>query len=255
MIFLSNSEFIARPLSLSINGLSPLGLFLGKGNQGLEIGVFSSNLKPTSSMLQQAFKERKAGRASPVLIVVIYTKGVYLCGVGGEQPPIFHCNDESHAERLCEGALKLPDRNAAIRFLVHAMPSLETQLPGVANQGLLSLHELINGTRIRPDWDKAMLRAKQVMGKSKKELIAALGFNSHPLDNLTELLSVGEDRTALAVLLTEDEVPEVGVGRFNNISPISYALTKADKERLPWVVMIQGDRVRLYNTKNIGNTI
>ena len=33
---------------------------------------------------------------------------------------------------------------------------------------------------------------------------------------------------------------------------MSYALAKADKEHLPWVVMVQGERVRLYNTKNVG---
>ena len=78
MLFLSNTDFTPRPFSLNIKGLSPLGLFLGQGNQGLEICIFSSQLKPTSGMLQQAFKDRKAGRASPVLIVVIYNKGVYL---------------------------------------------------------------------------------------------------------------------------------------------------------------------------------
>ena len=40
--------------------------------------------------------------------------------------------------------------------------------------------------------------------------------------------------------------------RFNNISPITYALTKSESEKVPWVLMIQGDRLRLYNTKNIG---
>ncbi len=132
------------------------------------------------------------------------------------------------------------------------MPSLETRLPGITNEGLLSLHELTHGTRNRADWASAVKQAQSVLGKSKKELLTALGFTCQRLDNLTELLSAGEEKTALAILLNEDEVPEIGTGRFNNFSPISYALTKADKERLPWVVMIQGDRVRLYNTKNIG---
>ena len=39
---------------------------------------------------------------------------------------------------------------------------------------------------------------------------------------------------------------------FNNISHITYALTKSESEKVPWVLMIQGDRLRLYNTKNIG---
>ena len=225
---------------------------MGQGSQGLEIAVLSSSLKPLTGSLQKAFKDRKGGRASPVLIVVTHPEGASLCGTGGDQPPVFHAQDISQAERLCNSVLSLPDRNAAIRFLADAMPSLETQLPGISNEGLLSLHELTHGTRNRSDWGPAVERAKSVLGKSKKELLNALGFTCQRMDNLTELLSAGEERTALAVLLNEDEVPEIGTGRFNNLSPISYALTKADKERLPWVVMVQGDRVRLYNTKNIG---
>ena len=252
MTFLADSEFIPRPLTLHIQGLTPKSLFLGKGSQRLEVALFTAAEKPVAGVLQQAFKERKDGRASPVLIVVAHPGGTSLCGTSGDQPPVFHCADASQAERLCQSALQLPDRNTAIRFLADAMPSLETPLPGIANEGLLSLHELTHGTRNRSDWSASMERAKQILGKSKRALIEALGFSSQRLDNLTELLSAGEERTALAVLLNEDEVPEIGSGRFNNVSPISYALTKADKERLPWVVMIQGDRVRLYNTKNIG---
>ena len=252
MEFLEHTEFTVRPLNLNINSLSSYGLYVGQGNQGLEIVALTSTTKPTSGILQQAFQARRAGRAAPVLVVVLHPEGASLCGTGGDQPPIFNCSDTNQAKRLCETALKLPDRNAAIRFLADAMPSLETPLPGIANEGLLSLHELTHGTRSRSDWGKASERAQQVLGKSSHDLIDALGFNSERLDNLTELLTAGEERTALAVLLNEEEVPEIGAGRFNNVSPISYALTKADKERLPWVVMVQGDRVRLYNTKNIG---
>lgn len=252
MTFLEDSEFTPRPLNLNIQGLTPSGLFLGQGNHGLEVAAFTSNDRPAPGVLQQAFKDRKARRASPILIVVVHAMGVSLCGTSGDQPPTFHFTDVNQAERLCQSALRLPDRNAAIRFLADAMPSLETQLPGITNEGLLSLHELTHGTRNRRDWGPAVTQARSVLGKSKKELLTALGFTFKRLDNITELLSAGEERTALAVLLNEDEVPEVGAGRFNNLSPISYALTKADKERLPWVVMVQGDRVRLYNTKNIG---
>ena len=252
MTFLENSEFTARPLNLNVQGLSSQELFLGNGSNALEVAVFSATAKPTTGALQQAFKDRKAGRASPILVVVLHPEGASLCGVSVEHPPVFHCDDASQAGRLCESALKLPHRNAAIRFLTEAMPSLETALPGITNGGLLSLHELTHGTRNRADWSASKTRAEQILGKSERELITALGFTSKRIDNLTELLLHDEERTALAVLLNDDEVPEIGAGRFSNVSPISYALTKADNENLPWVVMIQGDRVRLYNTKNIG---
>lgn len=207
---------------------------------------------PPRDILQKAFKDRKARRASPVLIVVTHSEGASLCGPSGDHPLVYHAKDVSQAERLCESALNLPDRHAAIKFLADALPSLETELPGIVNEGLLSLHELIHGTRAREDWSGAVTKAKVALNKLKNDPIAALGFTSKPLDNLTALLYAGEKRTALAVLLKEGEIPEVGAGRFNNISPVSYALTKADKESLPWVVVIQDERIRLYKTKNDG---
>ena len=50
------------------------------------------------------------------------------------------------------------------------------------------------------------------------------------------------------LLLREEESPEAGSDRFNNLSPVSYALKKADDENLPWVILTQGSRVRLYAT-------
>ena len=85
--------------------------------------------------------------------------------------------------------------NAAIRFLSDAMPSFQTQLPGITNEGLLSLHELTHGVKKRSDWESASAKAKSVLGKSKKELLTALGYTVERLDNLTELLSIDEGRT------------------------------------------------------------
>ena len=252
MNFLDKSAFRPRAFSLSVKGLSPKEMFLGQGSQGLEVVVFSSESKPGTVILHKAHKERKGGRASPILVVVIHSQGASLCGTGGDQPPIFHTKDVTQAERLCESALTLPDRNAAIRFLADTMPSLETTLPGITNEGLLSLHELTHGTRRRSDWSSSVDKATNILGKSSSELLSALGFTCSRLDNLTELLTARDERTALAILLHANEIPEMSADRFNNVSPVSYALTKADRERLPWVVMVQGDRIRIYNTKNIG---
>ena len=94
--------------------------------------------------------------------------------------------------------------------------------------------------------------SEKIIGTSNKELISKLGFECKTIDNITDLLTVNEERTALAVLLKEQEIPEINNERFGNTSPVSYALTQADKEKLPWVIMVKGDRLRLYNTKNIG---
>ena len=93
------------------------------------------------------------------------------------------------------------------------------------------------GARPPVPWDRGMTHCSR-----------ALGFRVERLDNLTSLLRSGDRRTALAVMLRESESPEAGTARFNNLSPVSYALAKADTENLPWVIVVQGNRLRLYST-------
>ena len=156
--------------------------------------------------------------------------------------------DVGQVERLCREVLAQPDRHAALRLLSQALPSLETALPGLNNEGLLALHELERGVPERPDWAEAGRKAARVLSKRDAELLNALGFSVEPLDNLTSLLRSGERRTALAVMLRESESAEAGSARFNSLSPISYALKKADDENLSWVILTQGSRLRLYAT-------
>lgn len=98
------------------------------------------------------------------------------------------------------------------------------------------------------EWLEATKRARAAAARKEHELLAALGFKIERLDNLTMLMRGGERRTALAVLLDPAEIPEAGTARFNNLSPVSYALAKADAGNLSWVVVLQGDRLRLYPT-------
>jgi hypothetical protein len=48
-------------------------------------------------------------------------------------------------ERLCREALQQPDRHSAIRLLRDTLPSVETRLPGLRNEGFLATHELTSG--------------------------------------------------------------------------------------------------------------
>ena len=92
--------------------------------------------------------------------------------------------------------------------------SLDSDLPGIVNQGLLTNHELSHGTKNRPDWKNATNNSENIIGKTNKDLLISLGFTSKPLDNLTELLTDKDERTALAVLLNENELPESTQERF-----------------------------------------
>ena len=226
----------------------PAGLFLGNGAHAIEVAVACCLAAPARTALLETWKHRRAGRAAPVLLVVFHPDGAALCGASGEEPPVYPRADVGQVERLCREVLGQPDRHSALRFLAQVLPSLETALPGLNNEGLLAMHELEHGAPDRPDWGDARRKAASAVGRREESLLNALGFQVERLDNLTSLLRGGDRRIALAVMLRETESPEAGTERFNNLSPVSYALAKADSENLSWVVLVQGNRLRLYST-------
>ena len=228
--------------------LQPAGLFLGNGAHAVEVAVAECAAAPGRTRLLETYKQRRAGRAAPVLLVVLHPGGAALCGASGEAPPVYRQADAGQVERLCRALLEQPNRHAALRFLAQVLPSLETALPGLNNEGLLALHELEHGAPQRADWGAAGRKAAAAAGKRGDGLLTALGFRVERLDNLTSLLRGADRRLALAVMLRESESPEAGTERFNNLSPVSYALAKADAENLAWVVLVQGERLRLYAT-------
>jgi hypothetical protein len=232
-----------------MTGLTPEALFIGPGNLALEVALFKAAQRPTAGVLQAAWKARRGSRATPVLVVAVYQDRAWLCGPTGETLPVHDDKDVGAIERLCAAALKQPDRHAALIFLAQSLPSLDTPVPGIRNEGLFALHELTNDVPRQPGWRDYVTRARGVAGAEGRELLTRLGYFVEKLDNLTLLLRGGERRLALAVLLDQSEAPEAGTQRFNSLSPVSYALAKADAENLDWVLVLQSDRLRLYPTK------
>ena len=244
------SDLLARTWSPDASsGLRPAGLFVGRGAHAIEVVVATASRAPARAALVATWKARKGRRVAPVLLVVLHSGKVVLCGASGESPPVYTDLDPGQVERLCREVLAQPDRHAALRLLSQALPSLETALPGLNNEGLLALHEVEHGVPRRPDWAEAKRKAQAALNKRDRDLLNALGFSIEPLDNLTSLLRSGRRRTALAVMLHESETAEAGSPRFNSLSPISYAFKKADDEDLSWVVLTQGSRIRLYATR------
>lgn len=229
------------------SGLSPAGLFIGRGTSAIEVAVARSSTQATNSVILRTWKARRQGRAAPVLLVVLNGQQALLCGASGITPPVYNV-DAGQAERLCQEVLSQPDRHAALRLLSQALPSLETNLPGLNNEGFLAFHELEQGVPQREDWRDANLRARRALNDRNENLLRSLGFDIEPLDNLTSLLRSNDRRTALAVVLHDSESADTGSVRFNSLSPVSYAFKKADDEGLPWIVLTQGSRIRLYAT-------
>ncbi len=250
-------DHAARPLTLAINGLVPQALFVGQGENTVEVVVLEYQQGDPQIQARAAFKKRRGKRSATVLVVVVMPQGdgAWIAGAHSENPEVCKCDDLQQAEHICDEALSFTDRHSAIRYLRTALPSLETELPGITNEGLLSTYQLkeeIRSAKVTPDVRE---KATSAIGSKNKQLLGKLGFRSEKLDNLTDILFTNNDderKIALAVLLKDGELEETSQDRFNSTSPVSYALAKADKQNLPWVVMVQGSRIRLYNTKNIG---
>jgi hypothetical protein len=145
------SDLTPRPLTLPRQGdLEPKALYIGNGQNAFEVVVASAGGQPASATLKAAWKARRGGRASPVLLVVLCGAEAVLCGPAGDDPPVRFGIDRGQAERLCRAALDQPDRHAALAFVAQALPSLDTQVPGLRNEGLFALHALEADVQRRP---------------------------------------------------------------------------------------------------------
>jgi hypothetical protein len=249
-------EFSFRPVKLSAEvPFRPVGLALGQGSSALEVVVATTDTPLRLPQVRAAWKARNAGRAAPLLLVVIHDGRAVLCGPTGDDPPTYENVDAGQVERICREALEQPDRHAALRYLRDVLPSVESRLPGIRNEGLLATHELERGVRISPAWSQAWTEAERkgrpVLGRRDHELLRSLGFAIEPCDQVTSILRTGESskRAAVAVLLNQNESPELQASRFGNLSPVSYALAVADREGLPYVLVLQGSKLRLYPVK------
>jgi hypothetical protein len=225
-------------------------VFLQNADYGLEVAVGEADKRPTSADMRRAWRARRGGRPSPVLIAVGYPgangTAVAICGPAGEDPPVHFDLDSSRVERLAAIALAEPTRHAAQRCLLRLLPEVESDLPGLVNSGLLATHELRHGVPQRPDWSDATTRSRPALTKRGRSLIEALGFTISQLGANTSLLMAGKDRRAVAVFLDEGEAFEAPGSRFEGVSPVSHALAVADREHLSWVLLTRASEIRLY---------
>lgn len=246
--FLSDLEI----LDLDLPGAGELkaeGLVLGKGDQPVEIAVFSADHRPSTPALRTAWKARLKGRATPLVVVALYNGRAALCGPNGDQPHAYGELTVERVERICRAAVEEPDRHSALRFLQTIIPKIESTLPGLRNAGLFATHELERGLPSRKDWSNAVARSIPALPKRNPAVLEAIGFTIEPLAGPAAILRRAGTKTAIAVLLERNEPPDVTSTRFSGQSPVSYALSKADDENLPWVVVCSGPMLRLYPVK------
>jgi len=251
--FLSNLKPLNWSPDIGVSTIHTSGVYIGKGALGFEVLVACALYQPNNREIRRLWKNRKGGRGCPLLLVVLYENKVSLCGASGDEPPIHHDMNSGQVERLCLELLNQPDRHIALRLFSQVLPSFNTDLAGLRNEGLLALHELIHGVPKRSDLQRARSKSRDSLNKYGQELLESLGFTVERLDNLTSVLRSNDRKTALAVMLHEGETVEHETERFNQLSPVSYAFRNADKEDLKWIIFIQKNRIRLYSTDiNVG---
>lgn len=245
--FLSDVEL--RPLILSDSqGLEPVGLALGQGGGALEVAITCATHRPAQVTMRSIWNARHGGRAVPLLLVALYCDKAAICGPGGDEPPVYLDLDVGQVERLCQTALTEPDRHAAARFLKSVVPEIESPLPGLRNEGLFATHELSHGVPGRRDWTIAEQHAQALLNLRGRPLLEALGYQIEEVPGQASILRVGKNKIAVAIFLDRHEATDVASARFGGVSPISYALAKADGENLPYVFVNHGPALRIYPT-------
>jgi hypothetical protein len=236
-----------RPLVLAdAKGLEPVGLFLGNGPSALEVAVLRAAGGITISTIRAVWSARLAGRATPLLVVVLTGERAALCGPSGDAPPAFLELEVGRVERICRTALAEPDRHAALRFLATVIPDADGPLPGVRNEGLFATHELQKGLPGSKHWTAATAAAKPVLGLRGDKLLERLGYTIEATPGPVSILRAGAARRAVAVFLDRNESPDLPSARFAQLSPVSYALAKADAENLEWVLVSAGSVLRVH---------
>ena len=256
--FLVNSEARKgrwREADRTFGGFAPRTYWTGSGQQPLEVALGTSGARPTVASVRDVWLGRQGRSAAPLLLVVAYSESgsdrALVCGPSGESPPVVDL-DLAQAERLAAAALEEPNRHQAARLVAAAMERVGEDVPGLRNRGLLATHELVAGVPNRADWADAVAKGRSALSQRDHDLIRALGYQIEG-SGKHQVLRTGEGNArAVAVFLQEDEQPDVPAYRYDLQTPVTYALTQADRENLPWVVSVRGRTLRLYSSTTSG---
>ena len=204
--------------------------------------------KPTSQDLQKAWKDRQKFRNIPLIALLIFNNKAYLCGPSGEKPPIYNNIDIGQIERLCNSALQEPDRHSSHRLLLNFLPTLDDELAGIRNEGFLATHELKYGIQTRKDWGKSCKKANSLLDENTENYLNLLNFEIENKDNVTKYLRHKDRKRAIGILLSAGTPIDINNGDFANQSPVTYGMSIAYQENLPYLIIQSGHLLRIYPT-------
>ncbi|TDB38233.1 MAG: hypothetical protein D9V44_09415 [Actinobacteria bacterium] len=252
-------EFLSSSTARSIDWPKPAGspvaidtveVLFGEGDRPLEVAVAASVCAPRADDVRKLWKLR-ANRGAPVLLVVLHPAGgdvqASVIGTEGDPSPIQGLT-RARVERIAAAALDEPNRHQAIRTLDRLLGTVSREglTAGVINAGLFAAHELRDGVPRRSDWEAARGRSFPLLNTTGRNLLDALGYRIEPKGANLLALSDADTRQAIAVVLEEVESFDRTSSRFGGVSPVSRALAQAQHERLPWVIALRRNQVRLY---------
>ena len=222
------------------------------GGMALEIAIakWSKNEPPTREALTRLHTLRTNKRATPVVLIIEFDSGGTLVfGPNTASAPVGPLPIEQ-TQRVVQAALDEPTVIAARNRLAGLVQSIDsTSMPGVKNSGLFANHELRVGVPQRADWGAACSASIPMLPLKGKELIEKLGFQAGQFGAHALLLTgAGPKAEAIAVLLNEREAFDADSPRFT-VSPVAYGLNMAEKQGVPWLIMVRGSQIRLYSSR------
>lgn len=230
--------------------------WVGDGQFALQVMLTTFPKEPSRKKVRDLWQERWNKQPSPVLLVAAWPSGAperaMLCGPLGDDPSIV-VRDVAQAERIARRALAEPSRAFAIQFITAALAEVDDALPGIRNEGLLSSHELRVGVPARKDWADASERATDMLGRSDRELVHAMGYTIDRKGEIAVLrTTAGGEARAVAVFLDRNERPDAPSVKFDHRTPVDMALLHARREGLRWVLAVRGSTLRLYSASTSG---
>jgi len=222
------------------------------GGMALEVAItkWTKTEPPTREALTRLHTLRTNKRATPVVLVVEFDSGGTLVfGPNTASAPVGPLPIEQ-TQRVIQAALDEPTVVAARNRLAGLVQSIDsTSMPGVKNSGLFANHELRVGVRQRSDWGVACSASTPLLPLKGRELIEKLGFQSGQFGAHALLLTGGGPKAeAIAVLLDEREAFDADSPRFT-VSPVAYGLNMAEKQGVPWLILMRGSQIRLYSSR------